>query len=118
MNTYLPLHRPPSFYWLIIVLLIGLFSCEEELELPIEEDKLIPMMVDIHIAEVALQQMGQGVRDSMTNMYLGQIFEMHGSNKEDYRKTIDLVRREPELLQRIYAEVYRIIEGMEEVEQK
>lgn len=99
-----------------LLICAALTNCEEKEELPIGKETLIPILRDVHTAEVALQQVGKVQRDSMTNVYFDQVFEIHGVHKDDFRKTIQIVRRNPELLQEIYAEVYRILENENETE--
>ena len=67
--------------------------------------------MDVHLAEVALQQVGKLNRDSMQEVYFEQIFTIHGVQKEDFEGTIEMMRRDPVLLREIYEEVHQKMEN-------
>ena len=99
-------HTFRTFAGKAFLLMLLVSGCEEEQVLPIEKEILVPVLMDIHVAEVALQQVGKLNRDSMQEVYFGQVFDIHQVRKEDFESTIELMRRDPVLLREIYDEVY------------
>ena len=101
---------------LSLIVLLFLAGCEEEQTLPIEKETLVPVLMDIHLAEVALQQVGKLSRDSVQEVYFGQVFAIHDVQKEDFDKTVEIMRRDPLLLQEIYNEVHRRMDDWDRAE--
>ncbi len=88
---------------LLLVFLFLMAACQEEKKpLPIPEDKMIDVLVDIHIAEAAGQQMRGRLKDSMMNEYYEQIGRMHEVDANTVKKTMEQLRQEPERLQQLY----------------
>ena len=62
----------------LIFFVIFFFSCgPKPTVLPIEKESLIPVLVDVHIAEAAVQSLRKQEKDSVIQVYYDQIFEIH-----------------------------------------
>lgn len=93
------------------ILLISL-SCTKEEALPVEEDKLVEVIRDIHIAEAAIQNLIGVTKDSVGEIYYDQIFEMHDVRKADFDSAMSILRTEPERFGLIYDEVLSDMERL------
>lgn len=51
-------------------------------------------MADLHVAEAATTGLGGYEKDSLTQVYFKQVFEIHGIKKEEYERNIRLIARD------------------------
>lgn len=98
--------------WGLGLLLAG---CREEREtrLLIPEDKLVEVLVDVHLAESALQNRFGPAKDSLAGLYYDKIFELHDVEEADFEETMERLRRDPETAERIYETVLEKLSAME-----
>lgn len=90
--------------WALALLL--LLSCnKEEPALPIPEDELVSVLVDVHLAEAALQDAYGAKKDSLAELYYNQIYRLHDIEEEAFNKAIKQLRNEPERVERLYERV-------------
>ena len=88
------------------ILLITFLGCKQnEVEYVIEEEVMVKILMDIHIAEAAAQQGVISQRDSLRNLYYNQIFELHSVSKEKYEEDMELLKRDAPRLSNIYDKV-------------
>ncbi len=97
-----------------IVFALFLFSffflaCQNNLNAPISEEKLINILVDVHTAEAMTESEITRVRDSMTPIYYAQIYEKHGVTRTDFDSTMVVYAHNPERFDSVYSKVLRII---------
>ena len=74
-------------YTSAIIISCCLIGCEEkQLDLPVleDEDKLVNVMVDMYIAESALNKQSVHIRDSLTNTYRDNIISIHNISEEEF----------------------------------
>ncbi len=95
--------------------LLGLqVSCQPRpVRLPVEEDKLILMLADVHVAEAALQGLLGLTKDSMANVYYDQICSIHGVDRLLLDSALQILQEEPERMEQIYAEVMKEMERLD-----
>ena len=94
-------------------LLLFISSCgTEQSQLSISQDKLVEVLIDVHIAEAAAQTLRGATKDSVINAYYDQIFEIHGLNREEFETSMELLRTDPKRMEKLYAKV------MEEMERQ
>lgn len=100
--------------WILLMMTAGLFllGCQQEkvAPLPFEDEKIISILMDVHLAEASLQSLGKVMKDSMTDVYYNQIYTIHKISKADFEKMIDLLRNSPEDLNRIYGKLMERVE--------
>lgn len=89
------------FYFVFLILSCG----TKTEELPINEEKMVNIFMDVHVAEAVLQSLTMELKDSMAEVYYQQIYEIHQISKEDFEKTIHLLRENPLRLERLYSKV-------------
>jgi hypothetical protein len=99
-------------FFLLFISLLSFLSCNDQAALPLEEDKVVDVIKDIHIAEAAMQNLLDITKDSMGNIYYQQIFTIHQVNKADFDSSMSILRRDPERLGIIYD---RVLDELEEM---
>ncbi len=90
------------------ILLLGLtmLACKpEEPSLPITEEKLVPILKDIQLAESIIQQQNYLIQDSLVERYYGVIYRTYDIQEEDLDSTLAILRREPAIMDRVYTKV-------------
>lgn len=95
---------------LLPVLLLLLSGCTEERRpVPVPHDKLVAVLADIHLAEGAMQEITVAKRDSLLDLYYERITALHGVDEEEFMRSLEMLRRRPEELSVIYAEVGEVL---------
>ena len=78
-----------------ICLLLVLFSCENKSEQPtLSDEKISRIMADLFIADAATTGLAGFQKDSLTQIYFAQVFEMHHVTKEEYEKNLHLLAKD------------------------
>ena len=89
-----------------VTLLLLLPSCSDRYEkLSLPNDKLVPLLCDVHLSEAALQTVQGALKDSLTEVYLTQICEIHKISRERLYEVLEEVRNNPEAMKKTYQEV-------------
>lgn len=96
----------------LLIGILGFISCSDQTPLLLEEDKMINVIRDIHIAEAAMQNLIDITKDSVGEIYYQQVFEIHQVNKADFDSSMIILRKDPERLGLIYD---RVLEELEEI---
>lgn len=86
-------------------------GCEFKRSLPVAKEKLVQVLVDIHIAEGATQQITQPeLKDSLVQIYYGQIFKIHSIDETAFYESMAMLRENPYLLSELYTAVLDTID--------
>lgn len=97
--------------WIFLIGCIFLVACGEKTpEIPIESDKLVKILVDVHLAESAMQDMPSLIRDSMGKVYYEQIFEIHNVRESEFNQSMRVIKGDPVLLDQTYKKVQEELE--------
>jgi hypothetical protein len=102
----------------IIILTFLLFSCGKSkvpkytLELP--KEKLIAIMIDLHVAEIAIQEFPPEQQDSMKMIYVTQIFTIHKTDKSKFESSYNELLKNPVLNSHIQTAVLDTIKVLQE----
>jgi len=89
---------------------ILLLSCNKKVEvLPIEENKLIAILADIHLAEAAFQNLNTSAKDTLAYQYYEQVYQIHEIEKENVDSCIAILNRNPEQFYNLYAKVQEFL---------
>ncbi len=95
-----------GFSWRIVALtlLAHLLACQKETaqELPLEREKFIQILADVHVAEAAMQTLIEEKKDSIAELYYEQIFTLHGVEQQKFDQMMDILQTQPLALQGIY----------------
>ncbi len=83
--------------------ILVLNSCSKtQAPLPIEEDKLKEILIDVHMAEAAMQPILGLKKDSLKELYFSQIFEIHQVHPVDFEATMEILQTDPKRMKKIY----------------
>lgn len=95
----------------LVLILFVLSACQSDSNnLPIPKDKLLPVLIDIHMVEAVVDNDSQVMKDSLTALYYPQIFEKHGVTAKDFDSTVKFMNQRPQLMHDIYEDVMKEIE--------
>lgn len=99
---------------LITLILYGsicLLSCQqEEIKPQIADDEMVKILTDLHISEAAILSLNQKLKDSVSNVYYQQIFEIHGVTDSVFYQDLEILRNDAKRLEEIYNKVIDKIE--------
>ena len=95
----------------LVFVVFALSACHSESNnLPIPKDKLLPVLIDIHMVEAVVDNDSQVMKDSLTALYYPQIFEKHGVTAKDFDSTVKYMNVRPKLMHDIYEDVMKEIQ--------
>ena len=90
----------------VSITLINLVGCDKEkVTYQLSEEKLTNILADIHISEAVTQHLSLSFRDSMVQIHLEQILEIHEVKRAIFEMDYQLLKRDPEKLQQVYQKV-------------
>ncbi len=96
----------------VLLLITTLFSCNKvkNSHVPadiIPEDKMVEIIVDVSIAESAINiQQRRGIAaNKNVKKYFDEVFKKHNVKKEDFQKSFKYYSRDPKEMKKIYTEV-------------
>jgi hypothetical protein len=94
-----------------VILTLGLFfiACRKDkipkYDLKIPRNKMVAIMVDLHVAEIAIQEYPQEQQDSIKMIYVTQIFEIHKTDKKLFEENYASLLKKPVLNSNVQSEV-------------
>lgn len=92
------------FQSLLLFFLVG--ACRPKSpELPIPRDQLVPVLVDVQLAEAILQNFYGQEKDSLAQLYYQKICSLHGVEKSKLDSTLVLLQQDPQRMQDVFSEV-------------
>ena len=95
----------------LVLIVFALSACHSDSNnLPIPKDKLLPVLIDIHLVEAVVDNDSQAMKDSLTALYYPQIFEKHGITAKDFDSTVKFMNERPQLTHDIYEDVMKEIQ--------
>jgi len=98
------MHR--SILTIILFFSFWFFGCQPKSEpLVIPNDDLINALADIHIVEGALLSIRPVMKDSIRTLYYSQVYEIHGITAESFEHDVDVLKRNPKLMEKVYEKV-------------
>lgn len=104
------LHRC-SFLAFVLLIHLSLASCgQDKMSWAIDEQVLLEVIIDVHVAEAAVQSLRGATKDSVINAYYDQIFEIHGVNRAEFETTMEMLRNDPKHLEALYSKAMIEIE--------
>ncbi len=87
------------------------FSCGKDARsYHYDQDKLVDVIIDVHIARSALQNAPLATRDSMYVELFNQICSIHHVSKDSISLDLERLTEDPEYLERIYEMVIDSLE--------
>ena len=104
---------PPLAPVWLAALLVGLVGCGESSSMPLGEDAMVELLMDVHVAEAALAPLPPGPqKDSMAKVYYQEVMEINGVEQEEFDSSLAALRRNPKLMQSIFEEVNAELEKL------
>ncbi len=103
------------FTYILLFVLCGV-ACKKASNLRIEEEKLVQVLADVHIAEGAAQNLVQPIKDSILTLYYQQIFDIHKLEEADFKADMIYLSNHSEVSQAIYEQVLNEITKREAAE--
>ncbi len=89
-----------------IFLLLSFLSCQKKpTDLPLPEDKLVRVLMDLHLAEGAFHNLSTSSKDTLAFQYYDQVYQMHEVEKAQVDSCIAILNRRPEQYFEIYEKV-------------
>ena len=93
---------------LLVMLLVMLLQAgcgRVEPALPLSETQMVDILVDVHLAEGAVQELPIAERDSSLNRLYDRIMADHEVDRADFDAAMAVLRKEPEMINRVYTAV-------------
>ncbi len=91
---------------LSVVALFALGSCSPaEVSLPLPKDQLTEVLIDIHLAEAAVQELPVDRRDTVLRVLYAEILQQHGLDSATFDSAIVLIRKQPKLMDGMYTSI-------------
>jgi len=91
--------------YLIIIFFFALGCQQNDISYAIEEETMVKILMDMHVAEAATLQGDISQRDSLRKIYYDQIFEIHEISKKTYEEDMEVLKRDAKKLASIYDKV-------------
>lgn len=98
--------------------MLVLAACQSNADLknlPIPEDKLVKVISDAYIVEGAIQNYTQDLKDSLSDYYYEQLYEIHDITEEDYQKSLEIVKKYPDVLDSLYQNIADHLNELEDL---
>lgn len=96
-----------TFYLLLITVMLQAISCGRgEYELTATDKKMVAVLADVHIAEAGMDAIpDKSVKDSLANVWYGQIFTIHHIKKTDFEQYLDEIGQNTNRMNAVYEAV-------------
>lgn len=100
---------------ILFTCLVCFLSCarKEVIPIPLSEEQLVDIMIDIHLVESMIERLPVLDRDTVGGVYYRMIFRDHNVTKEEFDESISVLREDPERLDVIYVEVMEKLNVLE-----
>jgi len=97
----------------LILLFLAISSCRRTPSMPIDEAKLVKVLADVHIAEVAVQNFAGTHKDSIKRIYYQQIYDIHGISEADFKSSLQILSDHQDKMEKLYKKVEKHLESMD-----
>ncbi len=100
---------------LIIILscFLVVFGCTKKESPTIPQEKMIDILVDIHLVEASLLGYSDEQKDSLTQLYYGQIYQIHSISEDSFLTEMNYLKTHPDYLAKTYEKVLEEIDKRE-----
>ena len=78
---------------------------EKQEKLLIDEDKLVNILAEVHLAEGEMETVNMSDRDTLGKSLYQLIMTHYGVRREDFDQTMIILREDPDRLERVYEKV-------------
>jgi len=105
-------HFKKCIFFLFVLLPIVSCNKSETQELLVSEEKMISILVDLHIAEAAILSANKVQKDSIGGVYYQQIFDMHQIPDSLFYRNLEIISNNPIKTEEIYEKVIEKLEKL------
>ena len=95
---------------------MALFSCKKEKQLPMDEEKFIKILCDIHIAESGMDVLIGAAKDTAATKLYEQIYSIHQVDKAAVDSSLAFIKRNPKEAEKLYARVNEELEILKSID--
>lgn len=92
-------------FWRLPAVLVFLSACSGKSDWPLPEKELIPLLVDVHLAESAASHLTGPVKDSVIQVYYNQIFTIHEMDSASFERVMAALDADPALMIEVYKQM-------------
>ena len=85
--------------------LIFISSCQKQESPSVDQEKLINILVDIHLIEASLLGFSDEQKDSLSAFYYQQIYEIHSITEDSFLTEMKYLKSHPDYMIEIYEKV-------------
>lgn len=90
------------------------YACgQEEVPIPLSEEKLMNVLIDMHIAESMIDKLPSSDRDTVGRVYYRMIYREYAITKEEFDESMAVLREDPIRLNGIYERILEELNVME-----
>ena len=89
------------------------FGCKKDERPTIPKEKMVNVLVDIHLIEASLLGFSDEQKDSLTQLYYGQIYEIHSISEDSFLTEMDFLKQHPKYLEETYKKILEEIDRRE-----
>ena len=79
----------------------------------IPQEKMVDILVDIHLIEASLLGYSEEQKDSLTHLYYGQIYEIHSVSEDSFLTEMNYLKHHPDYMSKTYEKVLEEIDRRE-----
>jgi Domain of unknown function (DUF4296) len=101
-----------------ILLIFSIIACKNskipKYTLDIPKEKMIAIMIDLHVAEIAIQEFLPDQQDSMKTIFVTQIFKIHKTDKAKFESNFKKLIGNAELNSSVQTEVLDSVRSINE----
>ena len=90
--------------WIKLIVLTGCVQTAK-FDPDFDEEKMINILCDVHLAEAVIQNEPGGIRDSLTEVYYEHIYRIHQTNEEEFLENRKIWFDNPERVDRLYEKI-------------
>jgi uncharacterized protein DUF4296 len=98
---------------IFICCFIVTLGCQKEETPTIPQEKMINILVDVHLVEASLLGFSGEQKDSLSQLYYDQIYQIHSISKDSFLTEMSFLKQHPEHLEEVYKKVIEEIDKRE-----
>ncbi len=94
-----------------VALTTGAYRCGPNLEQPtLSDEKIARVMADLYIAEAATTGLAGQTKDSLTQIYYNQVFQIHELTPAEYEKNLQILAQENGHIERVVSRSVELVD--------
>ena len=103
-----------SFVICLVCLFLLYCNKQPDYEIPLEEDILLELLIDMHLAEGSLARIKKIEQDSVRQIYFESILMKYDLSDKEHEQLIQHLKKDPEYLSNLYEQIYDSLEARSE----